>query len=289
LVLGELRLIGEAMRNFLTLSALVACLTATASATTLYGVSNVTALINITANGAESTWTYTNEGSAAVPGGGTVNDIAELGASLYETTGSALYHIALSGTGTVNSVTEVGTGYGAGIANMVALTFGSNGVLYGAEDISGSTDLYTINTSTGNATALPVTGATLDAAGDMEVIGNTLYLTTGGTVGVSSLVRVNLTTDVATNLGIIQTSGGTQFSAVYGLTAANGTLYAFDSSKQVLSFASTISNIVTVQTTNSPDEFYGVTDNTVVPEPSTFSAMGFGLLALGGLLRRIKA
>jgi hypothetical protein len=278
------------MRKLLTLSALVAGLTATASAATLYAVSSATDLFNIAANGAESTWTYTNEGSAAVPGGGQVTDIAELGTTLYESTASALYHIALSGSGTVSSVTEVGTGYGTGITSMVGLTFGSNGVLYGAEDVSGGTDLYTISTSTGKATAVAITGATLDAAGDMEVIGNTLYLTTGanGETGLGSLISVNLTTHVATDLGIIQTSGGTQFSSVYGLAVANGTMYAFDSSDHVLSFGSTISNIVTVQATNSPDEFYGVTDN-AVPEPSTFSALGFGLLALGGLLRRVKA
>jgi hypothetical protein len=180
---------------------------------------------------------------------------------------------------------------------MVALTFGANGVLYGAE-AGDSTDYFTIclageaGCTAGQATGVPTTGAPaggINAAGDLEVIGNIMYVTTGGIGGISSLGEINLTTGVFTNLGVIETSGAhpTRFRDVYGVAVANGYLYGFTASgSDVLDLGpiADITHIVSVDSASAyTEEFYGATDNvSTAPEPATLGVLGLGLLGLGG-------
>ena len=279
--------------KFLVLILFGTCLAATMSAEIIYGDDSAGALVAITVTGSDFAF-----GTATAITGvtGTITDIAELNGVLYVTSDTALYVLNAS-----DHATEIGTGYGAGITSVVALTFGPNGVLYAAESGS-STDYYTINLTTGVATAVPVTGATggINSAGDLQVIGNTLYVTTGGTSGVSSLGAINLTTNVFTNLGTIETSGGaTTFDEVFGLTVANGNLYGFDAANgDILNFGSTsgtITNVVTVvpsgDISGTVVDLYGATDDEITtPEPTTFGVIGIGLLGLVGLgYRRRKA
>jgi hypothetical protein len=279
------------MRKFLTLLALASSFSASGFAAILYGAGSDGNLYQVTTGA--GTWTSVNEG--AFGAGLTITDIAEYNGKLYGNTTSALYTIAANG-----AATEVGTGFQGGVTNMVGLTFGPDGTLYGAEDgTTGSSILYKINTTTGVAsTFLTIAGGTnINAAGDLEVIGNTMYVTTGGEDGVSSLASINLSTGVLTNLGVIST-GSTQYSNVYGLSEVNGILYGFTSptiigTPQILSFGSTPTAAVTVLQSYGtsglfPQSFYGTTDNmtSLTPEPGTLGVMALGVLGLGGLALR---
>lgn len=268
------------------------CLATAASAATIYTV-NGTDLYEVNVTGSD--FTFTNLG--AITGvTGTITDIAELNGVLYVTTDSALYK--LSG----DVATEVGSGYVA-TDSMVALTFGispttGQPVLYGAASGS-ATDYYTINTTTGVATAVATSPSSeINAAGDLEVIGDDLYVTTGGLFGPSSLGYIDLLTGAFTSLGEIHDSSGTDFDDVYGLAVANGVLYGFtDTAGQILDFGSisgTITSLVTVVPSGDITDgvaVYGATDDvTTAPEPATLGVMGLGLLALGGFrYRRRKA
>lgn len=271
------------MKSILTLSFLAGCLGVVSSAATLYGVTG-SDIYTITETAGAFTF---SAGSAIGTVTGTVSDIADYNGQLYLATYTNLYKISTSGV-----VTSVGS-FGLGGTDIVGLTFGQNGVLYGTA-VGTSTDYYTINTTTGAATGVATTGATggINSSGDEEVIGNLLYVTTGGdSGGNSSLATINLTNGTFTNLGLIHT-GGTDYADVYGLVVADGTLYGFTGSGQILNFGlvSAISVSVTTVTASGTPDFYGTTDDVLpaVPEPATFGAMGLGLLALGAFARRRK-
>ncbi len=286
------------MRTVITILALAAGVTATASAATLYGVNSGGGLetITVTAGGVFSFATGTITGLT-----GTITDIAELNNQLYAITDTQLYVLAVTGDNA--TATAAANTFGTGITDMVALTFGPTGVLYGTETgTTGSTIVYQIATTGANAgkATTAVTSATdINAAGDEEVIGNLLYVTTGGETGNSSLATINLTTGAFINLGLIST-GATDYPEVFGLAEANGNLYGFTAATpfDILNFGSisgSITNAVTVVTAGDSGGYatatalYGATDDVSTPEPGTLGAMGLGLLTLGGFLRRRKA
>lgn len=267
------------MRVPVLLAAFSVCFGATASASTiLYGLGSAGQLyqITVTTGGA-----FSDVNQGTITGATALTDIAEYNGQLYGISDTNLYSI--SGT----TATNIGT-FGTGINAMVALTFGSNGILYGVESGT-STDYYEISTSTGHATAEAATGigAGINGAGDLEVVGTNLYVTTGGTSGNSSLGEINLLTGAFTNRGLVNT-GGTDYNDVFGLSIANGDLYAFTSGGQVLSFGTTspTTGNVTVVTQTMDLDVYGTTDNATAPEPATLGVMGLGLLGIGSLRYR---
>ena len=172
---------------------------------------------------------------------------------------------------------------------MNALTFSSTGVLYAAG--VNTSKIYTINTSTGAATAVATeTNSSADnSAGDLAFIGSTLYLTTGVT-GDSVLDTVNLSTGAVTPIGT-----NTGFTNVFGLTYSYGVLYGFTQNvgaAEVISINTTTGVGTAVHSYAGTGDFFGFngTTNDAAPEPATLGAMALGLAGLAGVAyRRHKA
>ncbi len=108
-----------------------------------------------------------------------------------------------------------------------ALGFDRAGVLYGA----GNNTLFTINTSTGAAS--PVGTGAFISAGDLDFVGNTLFLTS--TSPVSSLVSLDPATAAATPIGPVG------FNSVFGLASGSVStpLFGVTTDGQVLSVDTT--------------------------------------------------
>jgi hypothetical protein len=218
--------------------------------------------------------------------GTTMYDIAEYGGKLYginSAENSALYSIN-AGTAAVTDIGSTGQSFNA-------MTFGPTGILYAAG--VGTTDLYTINLSTGAATKVAgeTTQPAYNSAGDLQFIGNTLYMTEQ-TTGNSVLYTINLTTGAQTKVGTTNTG----FDNVYGLAYSYGVLYGFtdnDGSSEVIALNTTTGVGTAVAgyggTTRTGFGFDGTTSESA-PEPSTLGVMALGLAGLAGTAyRRRKA
>jgi hypothetical protein len=176
----------------------------------------------------------------------------------------------------------VATLIGSGLGHTVnSLTFSPTGVLYAA----GSDTLYTVNTTTGVATAVgngtAGGGTAYTSSGDLEFLGGVLYLTsTSG--GNDELYKINPTTGQATEIGSLG------FTHVYGLAEQGGILYGFvdngaTGAQDILKInvstgLGTVSGTYTLTGTN--DGFNGTTDDADLPEPGPFALVGLGLTAL---------
>ncbi len=222
--------------------------------------------------------------------GVTMYDIAEYEGKIYGINGTSdLYSI--------NPTTGVATEIGATGETFTALTFSPSGVLY-ATGLT-TTKVYTVNLSTGAATAIPgeTNTTAYNAAGDLELINGVLYMTVGGdgTNAPSTLVTVNLTTGVMTTIGAIK-EGNTAVDDVFGLAYQNGVLYGFTSPSgtgEVISINTSTGAATDVAsyggTGRGAFTFYGATDD-AVPEPGTFGALALGLAGLVGFAdKRRKA
>ena len=257
------------VKKFLALAFLAGYLAGTASADNIiYGATSNGVLYSII----PTTGTTTRIGNM----GTTMFDIADYDGKLYGIDGNSnLYSINTS----TAAVTDIGST--GDLLN--ALTFNSAGVLYAAgQNLS---KLYTINLTTGAATA--VSGETnttnYNTAGDLEFIGNTLYITTNGTT-TSNLETVNLTTGALTMLG------NTGYNDVYGLAYSGGVLYGFTDAGTTYDVIrlNLTTGAGTLVHTYTPTGFYGTTDDPYnLPEPGTFVLLAAGLGAVLALpLRR---
>ncbi len=90
----------------------------------------------------------------------------------------------------------------------------------------GSTNLYTVNLTTGVSTLVGPLGVGF-AEGDIayDSVNNVLYATFGGE-SPANLYQINPTTGVGTNLGTLQRNGANVDGNIDGLSFRNGTLYA---------------------------------------------------------------
>ncbi|MGA3185701.1 MAG: PEP-CTERM sorting domain-containing protein [Bryobacteraceae bacterium] len=261
------------MKKAFTLLFTVACVTGTAFASSIvYGAGDNNSLYTIN----PATGATTLVGAMGV----NIYDIAEFGGKLYGiSAASNLYSISTT-TGAATDIGSTGQEFNA-------LTFSSTGVLYAAG--IDTTDLFTVNTGTGASTKVSgeTTQSDYNSAGDLQFVGNTLYLITQ-TNGNSILDTVNLATGALTKVGTNLGSAN-----VFGLAESGGVLYGFtdnDGSSKVLSINTTTGVGSTVAdyggTGRSAFGFEGTTDNNMVPEPGTMGVMGLGLVGLGAFVRR---
>lgn len=213
-------------------------------------------------------------------------DIASHATTLIGNAGAVLFDITFSPSGAlfrtdsdnsyaVDCATAPATLIGSlGIPFVNALGFDSAGVLYGA----GEDSLFTINTSMGAAT-LVGTGSFL-SAGDLDYVGNTLFISSGGPFSPSPsfLVSLNPVSASATPVGPLL------FSDVFGLAndAASSTLFGLTLTGQVLSVNTT---------TGAASELFDTEINNVFgaavnPVPGPLPVLGAGMAI--GWSRRLR-
>ncbi len=207
-----------------------------------------------------STGTTTVIGNAGVQ----LTDIAFDGSgNLYGITFDTLYSINKT-TAAAAPIGNLGVGQ-----DVNGLTFSSGGTLY-ASGASGN--LYTVNTSTGAATALFDTG--FASGGDLAFNNGVLYYTDG-----THLLSIDLTAETASSIGVIGPY------PVYGLaTLDDGMLYA--AANTSIYSVNTTTGAGTLTTTFSGlGQAWGAT-TLPIPEPSTFLLLVAGLAGIGFLRRR---
>jgi hypothetical protein len=200
----------------------------------------------------------------------------------------SLYGISFGGTSalySINPMTAAATRIGINTGVFVnALTFASNGTLYGA----GNSRIYTIDVSTGLATQIGLgnTLGTFTSAGDLAFDNaQNLYLTATPSAGTNSvLLQIDRANGIGTQVGITNTG----FQQVYGLDWATGTMYGFTNvTREVISV--NLSSGVGTHVANlsaSLNGVYGV--STAVPEADTFFLAGIGL-AIAWTWKRLAA
>jgi hypothetical protein len=167
-----------------------------------------------------------------------------------------------------------------------SLVFDSAGNLFSA-----NTGLYSINTTTGQATLIGNNGTSYSSAGDLAFSGSALYLT-------SNLTSTDHLIRLSTGTGAGQDVGSIGFSNVYGLASIDSILYGITGT-QVLTI-----NAATGQGTSLLDyggrglgtangaAFYAESGapapESVVPEPATIALVSSGLLGLATFRRNSR-
>jgi hypothetical protein len=191
--------------------------------------------------------------------GTTMFDIAiNAGGDLFGVDGGTLYKMTTTG---------VSTAIGSLNAFVNGLVFGSDGTLYG----SGGTDLYKVNTSTGQASLIGATGQ--NSSGDLAFFKGQLYLASD-----LGLALVNPLT------GASQLIGGTP--ALYGLASTGDALFGVkDNAIYTIDPNTGIGTQVAAYTNGSA---YGAA-SVPVPEPATWAMMLLGLALVGYVVRRRQA
>ena len=197
--------------------------------------------------------------------------------TLYGVDGTSnLYTVSTSGNGALTTIGSTGA-----FLNALAGTSSSTEPLVGA----GGSQVYTVSTSTGLATATSSTlGGSYSSSGDLAQFGGKLYLTATGSGSTSDvLLSINKTTGAGTAIG-----SGLGVTGVFGLAASGGDLYGFSGSSvytvDVTTGAATI--VANVSTGIMVDGAASIPP-IATPEPATLVSMGIGgLCTLGAFYRK---
>jgi len=169
-------------------------------------------------------------------------------------------------------------------ATMADLAFDSNGSLYGVASIGGP-QLYSINTTTGQATVIGSTGLTSTSGGGLAINGG------GGFYGTPTSTRFgtyNSGTGAYANIA----SPTRPVGGAYAALAFNGnTLYGLDLGPG----PALATHLVTIDPVTGAVTDLGASVNSLdaiafnsIPEPSTMALFGLGTLALVVKARRRK-
>jgi hypothetical protein len=227
--------------------------------------------------------------------------LGQLGTTVFAESGTELYTLSESGT----SITETAVGASGLTGGVSIVDFGSTtGGLFA---VGSNGDLYSINQTTGAATDIASLGlgsslSRTSGSGHSETVilamsagGSSLYFDDSG-----SMYTIDTTSGHATLLGAISTSpsstnDGSEFGA---LLVESGTLYGGantcckGSHTGLFSFDAThlVDTYVSETSPNNSHQFaflgmapgFGVK---VLPEPSEWALMVFGVGAVGGALR----
>jgi len=184
-------------------------------------------------------------------------------------------------------VTSIGSFFGGGTMSDITSI---GGTLYGWR-AAGDHSLYTINTSTGVATLVGLSGnpgfggggLAANAAGTIFSSPNATSANSGWTLG--SFYTVNSTTGALTSIGVHSGLSG----AINAMDFSGSTLFGIMGNQG----APSLTNLVTINTANGAITTVGASINDLdalavnpVPEPATMAVLGMGALAL--LRRRRK-
>ncbi|WP_165074765.1 PEP-CTERM sorting domain-containing protein [Paludisphaera rhizosphaerae] len=220
--------------------------------------------------------------------GVTLTDIAfDSAGNLYGISFTNFYSINTSGpnighANLVGSLNPPGPGDG-GNGGMNSLVFSSTGVAYAMSNATN--DLYTINTSTGAATALSGGVGAYRSSGDLAFHNGSLYLTTTS----NDLIRVNMGPVSATLVGALGVSNAFGLAngdnnVLYGVAGTN--IYTVNTLTGAATFLRSYANAQGLGSANGA-AFY--LEATPVPEPSSVVMMLAGGLGLAAVARRRRA
>jgi hypothetical protein len=211
--------------------------------------------------------------------------------------GSTLYGISPSG-----ELYTINTTNGK-IAATIGSTNITNGSLVGLADTAagtllagGTNNIYSLNPTTGAATAIGTGGGGYSTEGDLDFEGSNLWLTSSTPSG-GTLFQINPTTGVGTSIAQLADSDIPQiFTDVFGVAydSDNGVLYGYDVSHDQFEINTTTPGdsdtdeatfSLTGGGTADPSGILGAAFIST-PEPSTFVLIGSALILLAVGFRR---
>lgn len=176
-----------------------------------------------------------------------------------------LYTVSATGVETLVGPTGINEAGGWGMGG------GPGGVLWG----QGDGQVYSINPTTGGATALPMPLGYITGAVPVTDNAGNLYL---GNSGTGNLFSINTTTGASSLIGFMTTNG-----VVEGMAWAGGSMWAADYSGftyRINPATAAATEVATYNLNDAGEIFAMASQFNAVPEPAPLAALGLGALFL---------